>query len=97
MVPGIKCTLINPQLDMAFRPATAHPQVIKRQWERCQLCQARIAEEGLGDKEGLQAWFVGRAHALLAARGRRMMGWDEVRTGLVLTEDWLALLEVCLL
>ena len=59
----------------------ARAQVLTRQWERCPLCQQRAAEEGVGGAEGLQAWFVGRAHALLAARGRRMMGWDEVRGG----------------
>ncbi|MEU4240403.1 beta-N-acetylhexosaminidase [Actinoplanes sp. NPDC026619] len=37
-----------------------------------------IAREGLGGPSELQGWFTGRMAAFLAARGRRVFGWDEL-------------------
>jgi len=36
---------------------------------------------GLADEPALQSWFIGRLDAWLAARGRRMVGWDEILEG----------------
>ncbi len=41
----------------------------------------RIRDEGLADADDLQSWFVGRAGRLLADRGRRLVGWDEILDG----------------
>ncbi|CAL9514321.1 Beta-hexosaminidase [Streptomyces sp. enrichment culture] len=53
----------------------------KDQWRRSPAAQARIRELGLADEEGLQAWFTGHFAAWLAARGRRLIGWDEILEG----------------
>jgi hexosaminidase len=53
----------------------------KDQWRRSPAAQARIRELGLADEDGLQAWFVGHFARWLAARGRRLIGWDEILDG----------------
>jgi hexosaminidase len=40
--------------------------------------QARIRELGLADETALQGWFVARIGRFLDARGRRLIGWDEI-------------------
>ncbi|MEV5429621.1 beta-N-acetylhexosaminidase [Streptomyces sp. NPDC052701] len=53
----------------------------KDQWRISPTAQARIRELGLGDEDGLQAWFTGHFGRWLAARGRRLIGWDEILEG----------------
>ncbi|WP_445524308.1 beta-N-acetylhexosaminidase [Streptomyces cyslabdanicus] len=53
----------------------------KGQWRASPAAQARIAELGLAGEDELQAWFVGHFDAWLAARGRRLIGWDEILEG----------------
>ncbi|MEU2055083.1 beta-N-acetylhexosaminidase [Streptomyces bungoensis] len=53
----------------------------KDQWRASPAAQARIAELGLAGEEGLQAWFVGHFGRWLSARGRRLIGWDEIMEG----------------
>ncbi len=59
----------------------------RTRWENCPHCQAKIKDLGLkSDERGsaeakLQSWLVGHAEAFLAARGRRILGWDEVLEG----------------
>jgi hexosaminidase len=53
----------------------------KDQWRRSPAAQARIRELGLAGEDGLQAWFTGHFGRWLAARGRRMIGWDEILDG----------------
>ncbi|MEV5435826.1 beta-N-acetylhexosaminidase [Streptomyces sp. NPDC052682] len=53
----------------------------KEQWRRSAVAQARIAELGLGGEDELQAWFIGHFDRWLAARGRRLIGWDEILEG----------------
>ncbi|MEZ4388093.1 MAG: family 20 glycosylhydrolase [Candidatus Krumholzibacteriia bacterium] len=53
----------------------------KDRWRECPRCQARIEAEGLRDEHHLQSWFVGRMERWLAARGRRLVGWDEILEG----------------
>jgi len=50
-------------------------------WKQCPLCQARIRAEGLKDEHGLQAYFMRRLEAFLNARGRTLVGWDEILEG----------------
>ena len=37
--------------------------------------------EGLADEHELQSWFIQRMERWLAARGRRLIGWDEILEG----------------
>ncbi|MBD3220942.1 family 20 glycosylhydrolase [bacterium] len=53
----------------------------KDRWRACPACQARIAREGLADEDELQSWFIARMERWLAARGRRLVGWDEILEG----------------
>ncbi|MFF4400127.1 beta-N-acetylhexosaminidase [Streptomyces sp. NPDC001480] len=53
----------------------------KEQWRRSATAQARIKELGLADEDELQAWFIGHFSKWLSARGRRLIGWDEILEG----------------
>jgi hexosaminidase len=59
----------------------------KERWLNCPSCRARMKALGLRDPGGafdpelLQAWFMGQLAEKLAAKGRRMGGWDEVLEG----------------
>ena len=59
----------------------------KTAWKNCPHCQAKIAELGLEDKDGvsaeqyLQNYVTHRVQQMLAAKGKRVMGWDEITEG----------------
>ncbi|MFF0274675.1 beta-N-acetylhexosaminidase [Streptomyces sp. NPDC094447] len=53
----------------------------KDQWKASPAAQARIRELGLADEDALQSWFIRHFDRWLAARGRRLIGWDEILEG----------------
>lgn len=53
----------------------------KDQWKRSPAAQARIKELGLADEDELQSWFISHFDTWLTARGRRLIGWDEILEG----------------
>ncbi|WP_306322377.1 MULTISPECIES: beta-N-acetylhexosaminidase [unclassified Streptomyces] len=53
----------------------------KDQWRASPAAQARIAELGLKDEDELQSWFIRHFDSWLSARGRRLIGWDEILEG----------------
>ncbi len=53
----------------------------KARWEKCGKCQRRIKEENLKDEHELQSYFIERIEKFLNARGRRIIGWDEILEG----------------
>ncbi|MBF9072470.1 beta-N-acetylhexosaminidase [Streptacidiphilus fuscans] len=53
----------------------------KEQWRASASAQARIKQEGLADEDELQSWFIRHFDRWLAARGRRLIGWDEILEG----------------
>ncbi|MGW5419313.1 beta-N-acetylhexosaminidase [Streptomyces sp. NPDC003943] len=53
----------------------------KDQWRASPAAQARIKQLGVGDEDGLQSWFIRHFDRWLAARGRRLVGWDEILEG----------------
>lgn len=53
----------------------------KVRWQACDKCQARMKAEGLKDEHELQSWFIRRIEKFLAAKGRRLIGWDEILEG----------------
>ncbi|MEV7995068.1 beta-N-acetylhexosaminidase [Streptomyces sp. NPDC086077] len=53
----------------------------KDQWRRSPAARARIRELGLADEDELQSWFIGHFDTWLSARGRRLIGWDEILEG----------------
>ena len=56
-------------------------EVNKAEWQRCPKCQARMKAEGLKDENELQSYFVRRVEQVLIAKGRRLLGWDEILEG----------------
>ena len=56
---------------------------VKDEWEKCPVCQAKIAGLGLDDDGGsskeqkLQAWINSELQKFLRESGKEMIGWDE--------------------
>lgn len=56
----------------------------RTRWEKCPKCQAIIAKEGIVAKDGhskealLQGYLTHKVQAYLEAKGRRIIGWDEL-------------------
>ncbi len=53
----------------------------KEQWKASPQAQAKIKALGLKDENELQSWFIHQIDAFLAAKGRRLIGWDEILEG----------------
>ncbi len=53
----------------------------KLRWSNCKRCQDRIAANGLKNEQELQSYFVKRVERMLNARGKRLVGWDEILEG----------------
>ncbi|HVB28763.1 MAG TPA: family 20 glycosylhydrolase [Terriglobia bacterium] len=50
-------------------------------WKKCPKCQRRMAEEHLKDENELQSYFIRRVEKILAAKNKRLIGWDEILQG----------------
>jgi len=59
----------------------------KVRWEKCPLCQKRIKQLGLKDKDGfkkehyLQNYVTARIQKFINDHGRKIIGWDEILEG----------------
>jgi len=53
----------------------------KRRWKESALAQSVMRRHGLKSEEQLQSWFIQRIERFLRARGRRIIGWDEILEG----------------
>ena len=53
----------------------------KNTWPECEDCQRRMAEEGLESVDELQSYMIERIEKYLNARGRQIIGWDEILEG----------------
>ena len=53
----------------------------KTHWRTCPKCRERMRREGLKDVDELQSYLVRRIERYLNARGRRLIGWDEILEG----------------
>jgi hexosaminidase len=53
----------------------------KEHWKTCEKCQARMKQEGLKNVNQLQSYFIRRIEKFLNARGRILIGWDEILDG----------------
>ena len=47
-------------------------------WKKCPDCQKRIKTENLKDVHALQTYFSNRVARMLDAKGRTVMGWNEI-------------------
>ena len=50
----------------------------KVRWKNCPRCQQKIRDLGLKNEDQLQGYMVREMEKVLAAKGRRVMGWDEI-------------------
>jgi hexosaminidase len=53
----------------------------KKRWDESPLAQDVIRREGLKDSHELQSYFIRRIEKFLNARGRKLIGWDEIVEG----------------
>ncbi|WP_273209146.1 beta-N-acetylhexosaminidase [Runella zeae] len=53
----------------------------KIQWQESRFCQDLIKKEGLKDEHELQSYFIRRIDKFITAKGRKMIGWDEILEG----------------
>ena len=53
----------------------------KESWKLCSDCQRRMQEEGLESVDELQSYMIHRIEEYLNARGRQIIGWDEILQG----------------
>lgn len=53
----------------------------KTRWKSCSRCQERMRVEGLADEEALQSYTIRRVEEILQARGKKLIGWDEILEG----------------
>jgi hexosaminidase len=56
-------------------------EAVKDQWRASPRVQARMRALAVADEAQLQSWFIGRIGRYLEARGRRLIGWDEILQG----------------
>ncbi|QYM79974.1 beta-N-acetylhexosaminidase [Horticoccus luteus] len=56
-------------------------EAVKKQWQDDPATQAHLKSLGLPDEEHLQSWFIQQIETFLAARGRKLVGWDEILEG----------------
>jgi len=56
-------------------------EVQKDRWKESPDAQAVIQREGLKDERELQSYFIRRMEHFIHAKGRRMIGWDEILEG----------------
>ena len=56
-------------------------EAVKDQWKASPAIQAQMQRLGLKTEDALQGWFVQRIETYLAARGRKLIGWDEIIDG----------------
>ena len=56
-------------------------EATKKGWATCPKCRARMQREGLKDLDELQSYAVHRVEEFLNARGRKLLGWDEILQG----------------
>lgn len=50
-------------------------------WRKCPCCQARMKQEDLKDADELQSYFIHRMEDILKTKGKKLIGWDEIREG----------------
>ena len=56
-------------------------EVEKHVWKHCQSCQSFIKDNALNKEDGLQSWFIQQLDHYLTAKGKRLLGWDEILQG----------------
>lgn len=50
----------------------------KNEWKKCPKCQKVMHDNKLADEVQLQGWFENKLSAYLKAKGRKLIGWNEI-------------------
>jgi len=50
-------------------------------WKKCSRCQQRMKDNKLKDEKELQSYAIRRMEKFIAAKGRKLLGWDEILEG----------------
>ena len=53
----------------------------KEYWKQSEFCQKFIKDNNLKDEHGLQSYFIQRIEKYVNAKGRSIIGWDEILEG----------------
>ena len=56
-------------------------EVPKGPWKKSAACQARMKALGLKNEDELQSYFIKRVEKIVEAKGKRLIGWDEILEG----------------
>lgn len=56
-------------------------EAVKDQWEASEAVQTRMRNLELPDEAGMQSYFIARMNDFLTAKGRKLIGWDEILEG----------------
>ena len=56
-------------------------EAVKDQWQASKNIQRRMHTLGIKDEDALQAWFIARIGEHIKAKGRKLVGWDEILQG----------------
>jgi hexosaminidase len=56
-------------------------EALMTEWKASPSAQARMRSLGIREERGLQSWFIKRMEKFLNARGRKLIGWDEILEG----------------
>ena len=56
-------------------------EAVKDQWQRSPEVQAQMKALGIKDENALQSWMIDQFGDYLQAKGRRLIGWDEILEG----------------
>ncbi len=56
-------------------------ECVKKRWKTCGSCQALMKKEGLKNENELQSYFIRRIEKYLNAKGKQIIGWDEILEG----------------
>ncbi|HUX97271.1 MAG TPA: family 20 glycosylhydrolase [Bacteroidales bacterium] len=50
-------------------------------WKKCPDCQKLMKENGLKNENELQSYFIKRLEKIIEAKGKKLIGWDEILEG----------------
>lgn len=56
-------------------------EATKQQWQGSKVVQGKMKSLGVPDEHHLQSYFIQRIEKFLNAKGRRLIGWDEILEG----------------
>ncbi|MDR1120299.1 MAG: beta-N-acetylhexosaminidase [Dysgonamonadaceae bacterium] len=56
-------------------------EAIKDNWKTCPKCQQRIKQQHLKNDEELQSWMIRTIEQHILAKGKQIIGWDEILEG----------------